>query len=112
MTKCGEFLAVGHEFGAFAELGAFDARDLVVGAGQQGIGGIVIRFVAIPHHDPLKPDDGGFAIFRQRHIDAAAFADAAAETDFVTGVFGNDVIAIAAGIEIAGAVAVFDAEAK
>jgi hypothetical protein len=112
MTKCGEFLAVGHEFGTFAELVAFDARDIVVGAGQQGIGGVVIRFVAIPHHDPLKPDDGGFAIFRQRHIDAAAFADAAAETDFVTGVFGNDVIAIAAGIEIAGAVAVFDAEAK
>jgi hypothetical protein len=112
MTKCGEFLAVGHEFGTFAELGAIDAKNLVVGAGQQGIGGIVIRFVAIPHHDPLKPDDGGFAIFRQRHIDAAAFADAAAETDFVTGVFGNDVIAIAAGIEIAGAAAVFDAEAK
>jgi hypothetical protein len=43
MTKCGEFLAVGHEFGTFAEL---DAKNLVVGAGQQGIGGIVIRFVA------------------------------------------------------------------
>jgi len=113
MTKCGEFLAVGHEFGTFAELGAIDAKNLVVGAGQQGIGGIVIRFVAIPNHDPLKPDDGGFAIFRQRQIDAAAFAiDAAAETDFVTGVLGNDVIAIAAGIEIAGAAAVFDAEAK
>ena len=113
MTKCGEFLAVGHEFGTFAHVSAVDAKNLDVGTGQQGIGGLVIRLVAIPHPDPLKADDGGFFIFRQRHIDAAAFAiDATAEADFVAGIFGKDVVAVAAGIEIAGAVAVFDAEAK
>ena len=98
MPKCGEFLAVGHEFGTFAHVCAIDAKDIVVGTGQQGIGGLVIRLVAIPHHDPLKADDGGFVIFRQRHIDASAFAiDATAEVDFVTGIFGT-VAADEAGI--------------
>ena len=34
----GEFLAIGHEFGAFAQIGAIDPENLVVGAGHQLVG--------------------------------------------------------------------------
>ena len=35
MAERGEFLAIGHEFGAFAHVRAIDAKNLVVGAGGQ-----------------------------------------------------------------------------
>ncbi|MEH2537418.1 hypothetical protein V1278_002257 [Bradyrhizobium sp. AZCC 1577] len=53
------------------------------------------------------------SIVLHRHVNAAAFAiDTAAETNFAAGVFGDNVIAIAAGIEIAYAVAIFETEAE
>ena len=92
-------------------VGAVDPENLVVGAGHQRIAGFVVGLVALPDRDPLEPDDRGFVVFRHRHVDAAAIAiDAAAEADFIAGVFGDDVAAIAAGVEIAGPVAIFDAK--
>ncbi|MEH2522868.1 MULTISPECIES: hypothetical protein [unclassified Bradyrhizobium] len=97
------------QFGAFAQVRAIDAKDLVVGAGNQIIAGVVVGLVAFPDPDPLQPDQHRFIVFH-RHFNAAAFAiDAAAKPDFSAGVLGDDVIAIAAGIEIAGAVAIFEA---
>jgi hypothetical protein len=94
MPERREFPTVGHELGTFARLGAVDAKNLVVGAGQQGIAGLVVGLVAIPDRDPLQPDDRGFVVFRQCDINAAAFAiDAAAEADFAAGVFGDGMIA-------------------
>ena len=51
--------------------------------------------------------------FDKRDADAAAIAiDAAAEPHFITGVFGDDVAAEAAGVEIARPMAILDAEAE
>ena len=78
---------------------------------RQPIAGVVVGLVALPDSDPFQPDQRGFVVLH-RHVNAAAFAiDAAAKSNFksnfAAGVFGDDV---AAGIEIAGAMAIFEAE--
>src|SRR6185437_654391 len=96
-------LAIRHQLGAFMQLRAIDTKYLVVGAGNQIIAGIVVGLVALPDPDPLQPDQSGFVVLH-RHANAPAFAiDAAAKPDFAVSVLGDDVIAEAAGIEIAGA---------
>jgi hypothetical protein len=72
----------------------------------------LVRLVAIPNLDPLKADDGGLVVLRQRHIDAAFTVDAAAETDFVARVFCDNMAARAAGVEIAGAVTVLNSNSE
>ena len=112
MPECRKLLAIRHQLGAFVQIGAINAEDLVVGAGNQIIAGVVVGLVALPDPDPLQPDQRGFVVLH-RHANAAAFAiDAAAKSNFAAGVFGDDVTAVAAGIEIAGAVAIFEAEAE
>ena len=102
MPECRKLLAIRHQLGAFVQIGAINAEDLVVGAGHQIVAGVVVGFVTLPDPDPLQPDQRRFVVLH-RHFDAAAFAiDAAAKSNFATGVFGDDVIAVAAGIEIAG----------
>ena len=94
------------------QIGTINAEDLVVGAGDQIVAGVVVGLVALPDPDPLQPDQRGFVVLH-RHFNTAAFAiDAAAKSNFTAGVFGDNVIAVAAGIEIAGAVAIFEAEAE
>jgi hypothetical protein len=96
---------------ALAVVGPVEAENLVVGAGDQRGPGLVIRLVVLPDTDPFEPDDRGLVVLRQRHLDAAAFAvDPAAEADLVLRVFGNYMAAGAAGVEIAGPVAVFHAQ--
>src|SRR5882757_9076219 len=96
----------------FVQIGAINAEDLVVGAGDQIVTGVVVGLVALPDPDPLQPDQRRFVVLH-RHLNAAAFAiDAAAKSNFAAGVLGDDVAAEAAGIEIAGAVAIFEAEAE
>jgi hypothetical protein len=81
VSDSGEFPSVGHKLGTFFRVCAIDAKDLVVGAGHERVLGLLVRLVAIPNSDPLKAEDGGLVVFRQRHIDAAAFTiDAAAST--------------------------------
>ena len=112
MPECRKLLAIRHQLGAFVQIGAINAEDLVVGAGHQIVAGVVIGFVTLPDPDPLQPDQRRFVVLH-RHFDAAAFAvDAAAEADFVAGFFGNDMIAEAAGVEIARPVAIFETEAE
>jgi hypothetical protein len=94
------------------QIGAINAVDPVVSAGNQIIAGVIVGLVALPDPDPLQPDQHGFVVLH-RHGNAAAFAiDAAPKSNFAAGVFGDNVIAVAAGIEIAGAVAIFEAEAE
>ena len=112
VPECRKLLAIRHQLGAFVQIGAINAENLVVGAGDQIIAGVVVGLVAFPDPDPLQPDQRG-SVVRHRHFNAAAFAiDAAAKSNFAAGVFGRDVIAVAAGIKIAGAVAIFEAEAE
>jgi hypothetical protein len=47
----GEFLAIGHELGAFAHIGAVDPENLIAGAGHYRVAGLVVRLVAFPHHE-------------------------------------------------------------
>src|SRR5258705_4094236 len=108
VPECGKLLAIRHQLGAFVQIGAINAEDLVVGASNQIIAGVVVGFITLPDPDPLQPDQRGFVVL---HRHAATFAiDAAAKSNFTAGVFGDNVIAVAAGIEIAGAVAIFEAE--
>src|SRR5690242_15907420 len=84
VAQRGEFLAVGHQRGAFAGVGALKAEHSVVGAGDQRSIVIWIRIVVLPDPDPREPYDGRFVVLRQCDPDAAALAvDAAAEADLV-----------------------------
>src|SRR6478752_3710129 len=112
VPECRKLLAIRHQLGAFMQVRAIDTEDLVVGAGNQIIAGIVVRLVAFPDPDPLQPDQRGLVVLH-RHFNAAAFAvDAAAKSNFAAAVLGDDVTAEAAGIEIAGAVAIFETETE
>ena len=105
MPERRQFLAVGHELGTFAQFGAIDSENLVVGAGDQIIAGIVVGLVALPDPNPLQADERGFVVLHG-DIDTAALAiDAAAEVDFLGFILGDDMAAEAAGVEIARPVA-------
>ena len=102
-----KLLAIGHLFGTFAQIRAIDTEDIVIRAGNQIVAGVVIGLVALPDSDPFQPDQRGFYVLH-RHFNAAAFGiDAAAQPNFAAGIFGDNVTAVAAGIEIARAVAIF-----
>src|ERR1700704_4445086 len=60
----GEFLAVGHQRGTFAGVGAIEAENLVIGAGDKGILRFVVGLVVLPDAYPLEPDDRRFIVFR------------------------------------------------
>jgi hypothetical protein len=109
----GELPAVGHQRRAFARADAVEPEDLVVGAGDQRVARFLIGLAVLPDPHPFQSDDRRFVVFRQCDTDAAAIAiDPTAKADFVAGVFDDDVAAVAAGVEVAGPVAIFDAKAE
>lgn len=106
-----EFLAISNKLGAFARINAVDAKYLVVGPGNEVVAGLLVGIVTVPDSNPFQPHHNGFVVFQSSHIEAATVAiDAATEAGFLTSVLCNNMSATAAGIEIAGAMAVLDAE--
>ena len=108
VPDCCQFLAISHQEAAFARIGAIEAENLVIRAGNQrflrSLSGLLfcqmrMRFLA---------HNREFVVLRRRHLEAAALAvDRASEGNFVALILGDRMIAAAAGIEVAGAMLLF-----
>ncbi|MGY4378931.1 hypothetical protein ACVWZ3_006570 [Bradyrhizobium sp. i1.3.6] len=73
--------------------------------------GFVVRLVVLPDPDPRQPYDRRLVVPGERNADTAAFAvDTAAEPDLGAVLGENSVVTGATGVEIAGAMAVSEAE--
>jgi len=89
-----QFLAVGHQRGAFADVDTVEPEHLVVSAADECVAQFLVRLAVLPDAYPFDPDDRGFVVLRYRHVDPAAIAvDAAAEAYFMTPIVGREVVA-------------------
>src|SRR5262249_14347652 len=67
-----QFFTVGDQRATFFEIGTIESKNLVVGAGDEFVRGIIVRFIVPPNANALEANQGRFAVLGQPDIDVAA----------------------------------------
>ena len=66
-----QFFTVGDQRAAFFEIGTIEPKNLVVGAGDEFVRSVIVRFIVPPNANALEADQGCFTVLCQPDIDVA-----------------------------------------